>query len=29
MALWPHELIAIIVGVTIVEEVVADADETT
>jgi hypothetical protein len=28
-ALWPRELIAIIVEVTVVEEVVADADEMT
>jgi hypothetical protein len=28
-ALWPRELVAIIVGVAVVEEVVADADETT
>jgi hypothetical protein len=27
--LWPHELIAIIVEVAVVEEVVPDADETT
>jgi hypothetical protein len=25
--LWPRELVAIVVGVTVVEEVVADADE--
>jgi hypothetical protein len=24
---WPHELVAVIVGVTSIEEVVADADE--
>jgi hypothetical protein len=29
LALWPRELIAVIIGVTVVEEVVADADETT
>jgi hypothetical protein len=28
-ALWPHELAAVVVRVAIVEEVVADADETT
>jgi hypothetical protein len=28
-ALWPRELIAVIIRVTVVEEVVADADETT
>jgi hypothetical protein len=29
LALWPCELLATIVGVTVIEEVVADADETT
>jgi hypothetical protein len=29
LTLWPHELVAAVVGVAIVEEVVADADETT
>jgi hypothetical protein len=29
LALWPRELIAVIIGVTVIEEVVADADETT
>jgi hypothetical protein len=29
LTLWPRELVAVIIGVTIVEEVVTDADETT
>jgi hypothetical protein len=28
LTLWPHELIAVVAGVTVVEEVVADAEET-
>jgi hypothetical protein len=29
LALWPRELIAIVVGVAVVEEVVTDVDEAT
>jgi hypothetical protein len=28
-ALWPHELVAVVVRVAVVEEVVVDTDETT
>jgi hypothetical protein len=28
-ASWPHELIAVVIGVAAIEEVVADADEMT
>jgi hypothetical protein len=29
LVLWPRELVAVVVGVTVVEKVVADADEAT